>query len=93
VKTFYTGDPESMRRVVEGATVPVIILGGAKASSDDALAQQVQDAVDAGVAGVAFGRNIWSAADPGAITARLASVLHPSRASRAAEAPALAAAR
>ena len=77
VKTFYTGDPESMRAVVEGATVPVIILGGEKAKDDEALVRQVRQAMDAGVAGVAFGRNIWSAADPAGITAKLVRAIHP----------------
>jgi DhnA family fructose-bisphosphate aldolase class Ia len=78
VKTLYTGDPESMRRVVDGATVPVIILGGDRAANEDALVAQVSDALSVGVAGVAFGRNIWSHADPGAIAARLVEVIHPS---------------
>jgi len=76
VKTLYTGDPESMRRVVEGATVPVIILGGARAADDDCLVRQVDEALAAGVAGIAFGRNIWGHPDPAAITARLAEVVH-----------------
>jgi len=92
VKTMYTGDPESMQRVVDGATVPVIILGGDKASGDDVV-RQVQDAVNAGVAGVAFGRNIWSQPDPGAVTARLVAVLHPTRAEQTSGSPALSAAR
>jgi DhnA family fructose-bisphosphate aldolase class Ia len=80
VKTFYTGDPDSMRSVVEGATVPVIILGGGRAPDDDALLGQVRDALSAGVAGIAFGRNIWGSPDPAGITARLAALLHPSAA-------------
>src|SRR5207302_8386622 len=55
VKTFYTGDTESMHAVVEGATVPVIILGGDKSSDETSLLRQVSDAMQAGVAGVAFG--------------------------------------
>src|SRR5207248_2459905 len=50
VKTFYTGDPESMHAVVEGATVPVIILGGDKSSDEMSLLRQVSDAMQAGVA-------------------------------------------
>jgi DhnA family fructose-bisphosphate aldolase class Ia len=77
VKTFYTGDAESMRRVADGATVPVIILGGDRAADDDSLLRQVGEALSAGVAGVAFGRNVWSHPDPVAITARLVEVIHP----------------
>ena len=76
VKTFYTGDADSMRRVVQGATVPVIILGGERQSDEDSLVHQVREALSAGVAGVAFGRNIWSHPDPAAITARLVEVVH-----------------
>jgi DhnA family fructose-bisphosphate aldolase class Ia len=76
VKTFYTGDAETMRHVVEGATVPVIILGGERVGDDDALVRQVREALSAGVAGVAFGRNIWSHPDPAAVTARLVGVVH-----------------
>jgi DhnA family fructose-bisphosphate aldolase class Ia len=77
VKTFYTGDPESMRRVVDGATVPVVILGGDRAPDEESLLRQVRDALSAGVSGVAFGRNIWSHADPAGITRRLVEVVHP----------------
>lgn len=77
VKTLYTGDPESMRQVVEGATVPVIILGGDRASSESDLLHQVEGALGAGVSGVAFGRNIWSHPDPCSITAGLIRVIHP----------------
>jgi DhnA family fructose-bisphosphate aldolase class Ia len=76
VKTLYTGDAESMRRVVDGATVPVVILGGDRVADDAGLLRQVHDALSAGVSGVAFGRNIWSHADPAAITACLAEAIH-----------------
>jgi DhnA family fructose-bisphosphate aldolase class Ia len=79
VKTLYSGDPESMCRVVEGATVPVVILGGERAGDDDALLHHVQDALTAGVAGIAFGRNVWSHPEPSAITARLVETIHPER--------------
>jgi DhnA family fructose-bisphosphate aldolase class Ia len=77
VKTLYTGDAESMRRAVEGATVPVVILGGDRTSDEHSLLRQVRDALSAGVAGVAFGRNIWSHPNPADITRRLVQVVHP----------------
>jgi DhnA family fructose-bisphosphate aldolase class Ia len=77
IKTFYTGDPESMRRVVDYAMVPVIILGGSKKDSLRELYQQVYDAVVlAGCAGVAIGNNIWRDPDPAAITRGLAAIIH-----------------
>ena len=77
IKTFYTGDPESMRKVVEYAMVPVVILGGSKKDSVRELYQTVYDAVIvAGCAGVAIGNNIWRDPDPAAITRGLAAIIH-----------------
>jgi len=77
VKTLYTGDPESMRRVVEYAMVPVVILGGAKKGNLRDLYQDVYDAVIvAGCSGVAIGNNIWRDPDPAAITRGLAAIIH-----------------
>ena len=77
IKTFYTGDPDSMRRVVDYAMVPVIILGGSKKDSLRELYQQVYDAVVlAGCAGVAIGNNIWRDPDPAGITRGLAGIIH-----------------
>ena len=76
VKVQYTGDPDSFRQVVEGAGVPVIILGGAK--SEKSIVGQVNDAIRAGAAGIAFGRNVWSTADPEAAVRGLAAAIHGS---------------
>jgi DhnA family fructose-bisphosphate aldolase class Ia len=77
VKTFYTGDPDSMRKVVDYAMVPVVILGGSKKDSVRDLYQQVYDAVIlAGCAGVAIGNNIWRDPDPAGITRGLAAIIH-----------------
>jgi fructose-bisphosphate aldolase/2-amino-3,7-dideoxy-D-threo-hept-6-ulosonate synthase len=79
VKTLYTGDPETMRRVVEYAMVPVVVLGGAKKGSVRELYQDVYDAVIlAGCAGVAIGNNIWRDPDPAGITRGLAAIIHGS---------------
>jgi DhnA family fructose-bisphosphate aldolase class Ia len=76
VKSFYTGDPETMQRVVEGTGVPVVILGGERSSDEAGLLAQVRDALSAGVAGVAFGRNIWSHSDPAGMTRKLLELVH-----------------
>ncbi|HET9878430.1 MAG TPA: hypothetical protein VFQ81_03875 [Candidatus Limnocylindria bacterium] len=77
IKTFYTGDPESMRTVIENAGVPVVVLGGPKMDSARDVLQVVYDAVIvAGAAGVAFGTNIWTHPRPGDMTAAIAAVIH-----------------
>ena len=77
VKTFYTGDPETMKKVLDYASVPVVVLGGAVKGSTRDLFQEVYDAVIvAGAAGVAIGNNIWRSPDPESITRGLAAIIH-----------------
>lgn len=76
VKCSYTGDIESFSRVVEGCTVPVVIAGGPKMSSDEDLLKMVRDAMKAGAAGISIGRNIFQHKKPRRITAALSKMVH-----------------
>lgn len=76
VKTNYTGDPDSFKEVVEGALVPVVIAGGPKVNTDEELLQMVKDSIEVGGAGVAFGRNLFQAENPGKITKAISEVVH-----------------
>ena len=76
VKTNYTGDPDSFKEVVEGALVPVVIAGGPKVDTDEELLQMVKDSIEIGGAGVAFGRNLFQAENPGKITKAISEVVH-----------------
>lgn len=84
VKVMYTGDAESFQKVCEGAGVPVIILGGARKEGIP-ITRQVADSIRAGGAGIAFGRNIWSAPDPEAVVRELVGSVHGSAPARLAE--------
>lgn len=60
VKTYYTGSVESFARVVEMATpARVVLSGGPKMDSQLDLFRITSDAIRAGAAGVAYGRNVW----------------------------------
>lgn len=77
VKVPYTGDPETFREVVEGCPVPVVIAGGPKVDSDEALLKMVYDAVVvAGCAGLSIGRNIFQHDNVSLITSVLAKIVH-----------------
>jgi class I fructose-bisphosphate aldolase len=77
VKVPYTGDPESFRKVVEGCPVPVVIAGGPKVDSDEALLKMVYDAVVvAGGAGLSIGRNIFQHRDVALITSVLSKIVN-----------------
>lgn len=78
VKTAYpTGaTPEEFKAIVDACLVPVIVLGGAAMGDDAALLAMVKNAIDAGAAGIAVGRNVWQHPQPKKIAAALHAVVH-----------------
>lgn len=64
IKTYYTGDAESMAKVVEYSFIPIIIAGGPNTGGARGTLQMIADAKSAGVAGVAFGRRVWASSNP-----------------------------
>ncbi len=76
VKTNYTGDMESFRQLTQSVYAPVVILGGAKKVPEQQLLQEIRDALDAGAAGIAMGRNIWGHENPVGYTAAIAKLIH-----------------
>ncbi len=77
VKTNYTGDIESFRKIVKGTPVPVIIAGGPKMNTTEDVFQTVHDAVvEAGAMGVAVGRNVFQAKNPRAMVNAICKIVH-----------------
>ncbi len=76
IKTAFVGTPEEFREVVESCFVPVVILGGARSGKTEQLYNTVEQALQAGCAGVAIGRNIWGQRDPAPYTAALVDLVH-----------------
>jgi DhnA family fructose-bisphosphate aldolase class Ia len=76
IKTCYTGSEVTFREVVEVCPVPVVIMGGAKMDDDRSVLEIVRGAIDAGGAGVAFGRNIFQHRSPTTITRAIAKIIH-----------------
>jgi DhnA family fructose-bisphosphate aldolase class Ia len=76
IKTTYTGDPVSMRQVVEGCPVPVLVLGGVRSSDPEVVLEATRGALDAGAKGVVYGRNVWQADDPVLMCGLLRNVIH-----------------
>jgi DhnA family fructose-bisphosphate aldolase class Ia len=78
VKVPYPIDakPGDFLRVTESCFVPVIVLGGASMNDDASLLKMVEDAMSAGAAGIAIGRNVWQHKNPALIARSLAAVVH-----------------
>ena len=77
VKTFYTGSPGTFARVVERASPALVVAaGGPRLETDADALRMARDVVQAGAAGITFGRNVWQSDNaPGMIRA-LKHVVH-----------------
>jgi len=84
VKSFYTGDKESFKALIDNCPVPVLILGGIRAETTRDTLQMVRDALDSGAVGVTMGRNIWGHENVAGMTAALAAVIHDDASAEAA---------
>lgn len=73
VKAPYAPD---FGRVIAACYVPVVMLGGAKKNNERAMFENIEQAVGAGGAGVAIGRNIFQADAPQRMTAAVAAIVH-----------------
>lgn len=76
VKTAYPGDQHGFAAIVAESLVPVIVLGGAASADEVAVLGSVREALDAGAAGVAIGRNVWQHARPAAMARALHLLVH-----------------
>ncbi|MET9297508.1 2-amino-3,7-dideoxy-D-threo-hept-6-ulosonate synthase [Streptomyces sp. NPDC003077] len=76
VKTMYVGSVPEMRDLTRAAPVPVVAVGGPRADDDGQVVAYVEEVLRGGAAGVAMGRNIFQAPDPGAMAAKLAGLIH-----------------
>ena len=58
--------------------MPVLIAGGPRMETARETLQVVQDATEAGAAGVVFGRNVWQSGDTRGMIHALRSIIHQS---------------
>ena len=76
IKTSFAGTAEEYKRVIAASFQPVVVLGGEKTGDLCSLYQCLEDAMTAGAAGVAIGRNVWKADDPEKVTRALVDIVH-----------------
>jgi DhnA family fructose-bisphosphate aldolase class Ia len=65
--------------VTDNCPVPVLIAGGPRMETAQETLRVVQDATEAGAAGVVFGRNIWQSGDTRGMIRALNSLIHEGR--------------
>lgn len=76
IKTTYTGDPESMAKVVAACPSRVVIQGGDSYKTLDDYLQMTREAMDCGVGGVTMGRFVWEYRDITALVITLRKLIH-----------------
>ncbi|MGO3600003.1 MAG: class I fructose-bisphosphate aldolase [Enterococcus faecalis] len=75
IKTRFTGDVELDRAIVENAQRPTVALGGPK-TDNKSYFQYVHNLMQAGVKGIACGRNITQDPNPVGKVAALSALIH-----------------
>lgn len=68
--------PKDLSKVLRGSHVPVLILGGEKLDSLEALFTGVAQSLECGAAGVAMGRNIWGQNDAVGVLEAIVGIVH-----------------
>lgn len=73
IKTYYTPEFE---KVVDSAPVPLVIAGGPKLETELDALKLAHEAINAGAAGVDFGRNVFQSSNPVGMIKALRRVVH-----------------
>ncbi len=77
IKTFWTGSAESFARIVRyGAPARVVISGGPRCDTLLECMEMTRQGMDAGAAGITYGRNIWQHEYPAAVLRGLRAIVH-----------------
>jgi DhnA family fructose-bisphosphate aldolase class Ia len=76
IKTVCPGPVAEFAAVTAACPAPVVALGGPRSDSEDDVVALARGVVDAGAAGIAFGRNVWGSSDPRKLVARLVEAVH-----------------
>jgi len=75
IKTENATDAEALGCVIKACPIPVLVLGGSRTGSDEDILATVRSIVQAGAAGVFFGRNIFQSDNIPELIRRVRSVL------------------
>jgi class I fructose-bisphosphate aldolase len=76
VKCIYAGSTQAMSQVIEGCPAPVLVAGGSRTATAEIAYQRAESAIDAGAAGLVFGRNIYECPDPAQELERYRQIVH-----------------
>ncbi len=76
VKCIHPGRLESLQTIIHGCPVPVLVAGGARTEKPEDAYERASVAMQAGAAGLVYGRKIYEAADPAAELEKYLEIVH-----------------
>lgn len=77
IKTFWTGSGKTFEEVVKvGERAKVVISGGPLCNTVRECFDMTRQGMDAGAAGITYGRNIWQSSHPAAVLRGLRAIVH-----------------
>lgn len=76
VKTVSVNSVHAMSDIARGCPIPIIVAGGPRLDAPGDVLSYVDDALRGGAAGVAMGRNVFQAPDPGAMARKISDLIH-----------------
>jgi len=76
IKTEFTGDPTSMREVIQACPIPLLVLGGVRLESDEQALELIREIASSEPAGIFFGRNVFQAENVEKVIAGAKSILN-----------------
>lgn len=77
IKTFWTGSQESFAKIVKiGSPAKVVISGGPRLDTLRECFEMTRQGIDAGAAGITYGRNVWQHEYPAAVVRGLMAIVH-----------------
>ena len=77
IKTYYTGDKDTFKKVINVAEgIPILMAGGPRSRTLEEFLVNVRNCLDAGCSGVAVGRNVFQSPEPKNVVRALNLVVH-----------------
>lgn len=76
IKTSWTGSIDSFAKVVAACPARVVIAGGSPGNDLQSYLRMTWEGIQAGMAGVTYGRFVWSDPDPAAVISALKAIVH-----------------
>ncbi len=76
VKCIHPGSLESLQTIIQGCPVPVLVAGGARTEKTEDAYERARLAMQAGAAGLVYGRNIYEATGPAVELEKYLEIVH-----------------